>query len=145
MWNRIKGLPPYRHVKWDPAPHELRQWGVVMLVGLLLFSALAAWRQAGFGNLSFALAAASLVCFAASFERAVGRPLYRLIYLVTSPIGYIVSHLLLTAIFFLLFLPLGLVLRAQGKDLLRLKQPAGGSSWIRRSGVRPARDYYRQY
>lgn len=145
MWSRIKNLPPYRHVKWDPAPAELRKWGFVMLAGLILFSAIAAWREGGFGILSFSLSAAGLICFAAGFAPAVGLRLYRLVYLLTSPIGYVVSHLLLTAIFFLLFLPLGLVLRAQGRDLLRLKPSPEAGSWIRRSGPRPARDYYRQY
>jgi Saxitoxin biosynthesis operon protein SxtJ len=62
-------------------------------------------------------------------------------------LGFVVSHVLLMILFYLAFLPLGLLARCFGKDFLRLKlDPKAGSYWIRRpASARPAEEYERQY
>ncbi len=63
-------------------------------------------------------------------------------------LGFIVSHVLLTLLFYLAFMPLGLLARCLGKDFLSLRLDSkAGSYWIRRErGVaRQAADYERQF
>ena len=45
-------------------------------------------------------------------------------------LGWINSRLLLSACFFLLLTPVGIVLRLCGRDLLRLKRRGQGSGWL---------------
>ncbi|TAL02048.1 MAG: hypothetical protein EPO07_07705 [Verrucomicrobia bacterium] len=62
-------------------------------------------------------------------------------------LGFVVSHVLLTLLFFLVITPVGLVARLSGKDFLSLKlDRAAKSYWIPRSRTpkRPE-DYERQF
>jgi len=47
-------------------------------------------------------------------------------------LGLIISPLVIGMIFFVLFVPIGILMRLFGRDELRLKSKAGGSYWIRR-------------
>lgn len=136
-------LPPYRHINWSPGNAELRKFGLVMLIGSLLAGGLLLLRSGGQPAGALFLALFGLLCFAASFARGPGLILYRLVYLATGLLGFVISHLILTVIFFGLFTPLGLLLRWLGKDLLRLR-PGEKSGWIP-ARPRDNRSYYRQY
>jgi hypothetical protein len=53
----------------------------------------------------------------------------------TFPIGFVMSWVALTALFFLVITPLGLIMRITGRDSLRLKADAeAGSYWTPRPG-----------
>jgi hypothetical protein len=54
------------------------------------------------------------------------------------------SHLLLGAIYYLLFLPIGLVLRITGHDPLQLKPPPGNTLWETPVGKTDSASYLRQ-
>jgi hypothetical protein len=65
-------------------------------------------------------------------------PLFRLIYHswvgFSVVLGYFVSRILLTVIFFLVLLPTGLIMRLTGKDPMeRQRDPEAGSYWIPRT------------
>jgi hypothetical protein len=61
------------------------------------------------------------------------------------PIGWVVSRLLLSSIYFGLFVPMGWLSRLRGRDPLRLNRPGPESLWVPR-GPRPeAVSYYRQF
>jgi hypothetical protein len=49
----------------------------------------------------------------------------------------------LALIFYFVFLPIGLVLRVKGHDLLRRRRPA--SMWLRHDQHRDPESYYRQF
>ena len=76
-------------------------------------------------------------------------PLRRFIYVgfmyAVFPIGWTVSHLILGAIFYGLFTPLGLILRMTGYDPMSRKlQPEAASYWIERPRSGDGR-YFRQF
>lgn len=53
----------------------------------------------------------------------------------TFPIGFAMSWVALTALFFLVITPIGLIMRIGGRDPLRLKaDPEAGSYWTPRPG-----------
>jgi hypothetical protein len=64
----------------------------------------------------------------------------------TFPIGWIVSHLILAAIYFLIFAPLGGLLRLFGHDPMRRKLDKSTESyWQHRAPVRAPSEYFRQF
>ncbi len=66
--------------------------------------------------------------------------------LVTYPIGFLVSHVLMAILFFCLFVPLGLAMRALGKDPMHRRwAPDDPSYWVESRSQREMRDYFRQF
>jgi len=61
------------------------------------------------------------------------------------PIGWVMSKVLLAAMYFGVFTPIGMILRMAGKDPLRLKRPPGDSYWQTRPVRADLRRYFRQY
>ena len=63
----------------------------------------------------------------------------------TFPIGFVVSHVLLLVIYYGVFTPIGLVMRACGRDPLQRKfDRSAATYWERRSGAARPSDYLRQ-
>lgn len=71
----------------------------------------------------------------------LARAVYRWWMRVALPIGWLTSHLVLGAVFYAGIAPVGLVLRAAGRDRLALRRSPG---WRQRS-PRPPRSYLRQF
>jgi hypothetical protein len=65
---------------------------------------------------------------------------------VAFPIGFVVSQVLLSVLFFVVFLGVGLFLRARRWDaMLRQPKPSGASYWETKSQPAAADRYLRQY
>jgi hypothetical protein len=75
----------------------------------------------------------------------VGKVAYLLIYVVTGIIGFVISRIILALIFFLLFTPLGLLLRAMGKDFLHLRRNPSGTEWVPHARVSDRQSFYRRF
>jgi hypothetical protein len=142
---RLRELRPFQHVRWEPNDDELRRFAVSMVVGFGILGLVAAWRHHGYGPSTWALWGAGLGLAAGALVPGVGRAVYLGVYLPTSLVGFVVSHVLLLLIFSFLFTPLALLLRLLGKDLLALRVPGGRSLWTDRPPPREADSYYRQY
>jgi hypothetical protein len=99
---------------------------VVALVELLLVDVLG-----GFGLL---------------LEKLIPRTLFQVLTLVTFPIGFVVSHVLIATIYFLVITPIGLVFRLLGRDVLgRRLEPGRATYWHERGPQRPAASYFKLY
>jgi hypothetical protein len=106
-------------IQWDPEKKQLRQFaGIWIICGV----------QAVVGVL----------------HPPAIRPVFVGLILITFPIGWVVSHVLLGGIFYLLFTPIGLVLRMTGHDPLQLKPPQGNSLWKTPVGKADPASYLRQ-
>lgn len=74
------------------------------------------------------------------------KPVFVAAIYVTSRIGFVVSHLILMIIYFVVITPIGLIMRLVGHDPLRLKfEPPAKIYWIDRKGRRSAASYFRQH
>jgi hypothetical protein len=63
----------------------------------------------------------------------------------TYPIGVVVSHIALAIVYFLALTPIGLAMRALGRDPLSRKfDPSQKSYWIQRAPGRSAESYFKQ-
>jgi len=131
----------------DPSRRELRRFAAIWLPsfsalfgGVLLYAtgslvaAAAIW--------SGALLVSVLGLRFPGFMRVVYVGLVRLAF----PIGLVVSALLLAFIYYLVITPIGVVLRWFGRDpLLRLRDEAATSYWIRYDPPEEAERYFEQF
>jgi hypothetical protein len=142
-------------IDWNPDRRTLRQFGFIALGGFGLLAA-AAWFEvlmfgAGLGTarapVALALAgvgAAAALC--SLLAPQANRWLYLGLICVSFPIGWVVSHAVLALLFFGIFAPIGLALRASGRDpLQRAREPGQASYWTPARRARPAQSYFKQF
>lgn len=112
------------------------------------FCALLGWilgeKSGHWGAVQVAWSICGLLALLGVFFPPLIRPVFVGLILITYPIGWMVSHLLLGVIFYFLFLPIGLVLRWTGHDPLQLRPPAGNSLWKSPAGKTNPASYLRQ-
>ena len=114
-----------------------RSFGLVMAAALAAVTALNAWHA---GRLwPWTATAAALFLAAAWLRPAALNPLNRVWLKFGLLLHAVVNPLIMALLFYGTVLPTGLVARALGKDLLRLKrQPDADSYWIVRQPPGPA-------
>ena len=142
---QIKALPFFQHVKWRPDARELRRFAVAMLIGFAVLGALSAWRAKEIGTGSIVLWGIGVFLASAVLVPRLGRIAYLAVYLPTSIIGYVVSHVVLTLMFFFVITPLAIILRLLGKDVLQQRREKNKSRWMPVRGVKNEESYYRQF
>lgn len=139
----------------SPDAKKLRSFG---LIALAFFGALGGWaftrgtvlgvslgessREVGLGLLIVAAGSGALALL---WPRGV-LPLYIGMTLITLPIGFVMSHTIMLALFFFVVTPLGVAMRVLGWDAMdRRIDRAGSSYWQRRGKAPPAERYFRQF
>lgn len=136
----------------DPPPAKLRQFAYVAVPGLPLI-AVVVLRLAGhgwaFGHAAvlatLGVGIAQLLALLAGF-RWPSRALYVVLMLVALPIGFVLSHVLMAAIFYLVFTPIGLLFKLVGRDAMSRKiVPGAVSYWTERGAPRPPSSYFKLY
>jgi hypothetical protein len=145
---RIRTLSCFQHVKWNPGVRDLRQFALAMFVGFGILGGLAALRAGVFsggaiGAGSVTLWSLGALLALAALTPGLGRAAYLAVYLFSGIAGWIVSHILLVALFYLVFTPLGLLMRLTGADPLRLR--ADGNMWRETRAAGSAVNYQRQF
>jgi len=132
-------------IRKDPSARELRWFGMGILLFALAFATLTWWRGAP-GLARLLLGAGAAVTIAYYAVSPLRRPIYLAWMYAAYPIGWVVSHALLGAVFFLVVTPIGLLVRLFGRDPLnRRRNPAAASYWVPHDpGTKVAR-YFRQF
>lgn len=104
-----------------------------------VFAVISLWPLTGGGGVRiWAIAIAALFVAAALVRPKILRPLNRLWFRFGLLLGHIVSPIVMAVVFFVAVTPTALIMRAFGKDLLRLKfDPDAESYWIRRADDEP--------
>jgi hypothetical protein len=130
----------------NPSTRELRQFAGIwfplfwVIIGSFIYAA---------GARSGALAAIGAGAIAGAIGVARPRfihPIYLLWMYAAYPIGFVVSHLLLGAIFYLLVTPVGLLMKLIGYDALRRRLRTGEPSyWVRTDMATDKKQYFRQF
>lgn len=130
----------------EPSDRQLRQFAAVALV---FGVAVGAWIALAGGSvpLALGLAGAGLALAVAGGLRpkSVRLP-FLLLTLLTAPIGFVLSHLVLGILYYAVVTPTGLLLRLFRRDPLRLRRTAAGASsyWEPRERGRDPERYLRQ-
>ena len=136
----------------NPEHGKLKQFAFVAVLGLPLIAVLVL-RFAGHGwnwthpAVLWTLAAGvlQLVLFLAGV-RAVTRLIFIVLMVVALPIGFVLSHVLMAVIYYLVITPIGLVFRLIGRDAMGRKlDPKAASYWSVRNATRSPESYFKLY
>jgi hypothetical protein len=130
---------------FDPTEKMLRQFGALSIV---FFGALAA--RAYFHHrplLAIILEAVGLAIGVSGLVRPRSiRPVFIGWMKVAFPIGWIVSRIVLAAIFYAIITPIALVFRLMGRDVLGVKRGTGRTTyWQSKAVVNDKSRYFRQF
>jgi hypothetical protein len=143
-------------VNWNPDARQLRIFGLIACsacvgLGVSLYLSRGTAGAHFEGGVATRLAGALWILSVAlglfaCFDAARLRPLYVLLTAITLPIGLVVSFGVMVFLFFGVFTPLGLLLRATGHDALRLRFDRDARSyWISRPSTVKSGRYFRQF
>ena len=142
---KVTALPFFQHVKWQPDARELRRFAIAMLIGFFVLGALSAWRAKGIATGSIVLWSIGATLAVAAFVPKLGRIAYLAVYVPTSIIGYVVSNVMLTLMFFLVITPLGFIMKLMGKDVLQQQRQKRETQWTPVKDTKNEDSYYRQF
>ena len=137
---------PLIEINKNPSPRELRWFGLMLvafcgLVSGLLYAKfhwpVAAWIP---------ITAGSVAAAVYYLVPAVRRTIYLGWMYTFLPLGMLTSFMLLAAIYFFVFTPIGLMMRLVGRERLpRRFDPQAKTYWIARPPARPPESYFRQF
>ena len=141
----------------SPERRVLRQFAWFSVVGLPALAAVVvknvvglAWADPDlWGHLAVVSVAAAAVLALVAFELGLdllARALFVGLSIVAIPIGFVISHVLLAVVYYLVMTPIALLLRLTGRDVIgkRLDRDAA-TCWHERTGDRPASSYFKLY
>lgn len=130
----------------NPSRRELNQFGFIWLGFFSLFGAIA-WLRFDRLDVAASLWLAAVAIPAAGWMvPAVMRLVYIALAVIAFPIGFVVSHLVLAAVYYLVLTPIGLVMRGVGYDpMARRFDPEAASYWVTRPPAPEAGRYFRQF
>ncbi len=143
-------------VNWKPDLRQLRWFGLFCIIG---FGGVGTWiffQQHLFGmhmeettatTTARVLWAVAGACGLLGFLWPAGlRPVYVMLTAISLPIGFVLSHVLMAAIYYLILTPVGLFFRIIGRDPLDRKLDRSATSyWVAREPVKDVARYYRQF
>lgn len=143
-------------INWNPDRRRLRTFGIICLIAFGVIGAWVFFRHSLIGfeitartatNTAYALWLIGGFCVVlAAAAPAALRPLYVTLTAVTLPIGFVISHAVLAAVYYLVLTPIGLILRLIGWDpLCRRFDRDAKSYWVRHESVTDVKRYYRQF
>ena len=130
-----------------PTRKQLNQFGCIWL-GFMSFFGAVAWFKLGAPSLAEGLWCAAVVVPVIGW---LAPSFMRLVFLGMSyaawPIGFVVSHIVLAMVYYLVMTPIGVLMRIFGYDPMTRNGDRGATSrWVERSGrTRGAESYFRQF
>ncbi len=142
-------------IDYNPPPRTLRNFGFMGIVAFGALAALLHYKMYFFAKFptfaapmaTYILAGLSVYCgvFAVAAPAAL-RWLYVTLTVVGFPIGFVMSYVVVSIMFFLIITPIGIIMRMFGRDALRLKFNAQATThWIPRHPPATIKRYFRQF
>ena len=124
--------------------HELRQFGLVVGIVSLLVSAFFFWKNIWVWNY-FLYIGCILVVFGFLLPYLL-KPIYIPWMILSNIIGWIMTRVILSVIFYLIMTPIGLITRLLGEDFLGLKNIGSSTYWNSRDSANELnQDYEKQF
>jgi len=134
-------------IDWNPKSKQLQSFGKIALVASVVISLLLYLLKGIAIQWVLIIFAFGFIVFIISM---ISLKLTKMIYLgmilVTLPIGFGVSFILLAAFYFLLLAPIGLIFRLIGRDPLYRKFDSNAKSyWLSRQPPKGPEQYFHQF
>lgn len=128
-------------INWNPPQRDLRVFSGLLIV----FSGFIAWKFDSTVGQGVA-AVAAVVGIVGLAVPQLAKPVYVGWMVAVSPIAFVISNLILAFVFYVVVLPLAILMRLKHRDALRLKVDRSVSTyWLPRETQRDPRRYFRQY
>jgi Saxitoxin biosynthesis operon protein SxtJ len=129
----------------NPTTRELRQFaGIWFPVFWLIVAAVLA--RSGSPRAAITAAVVGIVVGAIGLARPrFIHPIYLIWMYLAYPIGFVVSHLLLGVIFYLVLTPVGLLMKIFGYDPLQRRLGTAATYWVRAEPATNKNQYFRQF
>ncbi len=134
-------------INWRPDHKELRNFGLIAVVASAVISLLLCMLK-GLGiQWILIISGIGIIIFLFSIiSDKVSRIIYVGLILVTVPVGWFVSFILLASFYFLLLAPIGLIFRFVGRDpLCRKFDSSAESYWLPRCPPDSNERYFHQF
>lgn len=130
----------------NPTRRQLNQFGFIWL-GFMTFFGVMAWFKFSAPLIAAVLWMSAVVIPVIGW---VFPAFMRVVFVGMSfaawPIGFVVSHVILALVYYLVVTPIGLVMRVVGYDPMSRHSPGDGASrWVQRDVDRNAESYFRQF
>ncbi len=122
---------------------DLRKFGLTMAGAFGLFGGIAAWREHGF--YVYLLGVAVFFLVVGLILPVALRPIQKLWMTLALLMGWVMSRVILTIVFFIAVTPIGLFLRLSGKDLLDKKSGVKKETYWIPHKKRNKEDYENQF
>lgn len=134
-------------INWKPSSRELRWFGALLMLFVVVVAGFWNWKTSQetgpiiLVGVGWAIGSVGLIV-----PQAI-RWVYVGWMIAAFPIGWVISHLLLAAIFFGVIMPIGLILRVLGRDPMRKSFDRSASTyWIARpTEPTDSKRYFRQF
>lgn len=132
-------------INWNPDRRQLRNFGLTMLIGLGVLGSLLAWKH----HSSTPVYACGAIGVAILVISVVSRPVGLLLYRIWMGLGYgmgmVMSPIFLGLVYFVVFTPVGLLMRLVGRDPMQRRKPSGGTYWRKVHHNIESSSYERQF
>jgi len=132
-------------IESNPSRRQLAVFGVVWFVAFGVLGGFASYHGAWRWATALWAAAVTVPAIGCVFPS-----LLRIVYVgmacLTFPIGVVVSFLVLAAVYYLVFTPVGMMLRLFGYDPMHRRRDADAASyWVARMPAEDVRRYFQQF
>jgi len=130
----------------NPSKRELKTFGLGALVFLTIVAGLV-WRRSGSTTAPAILLAVGVVIAVLGFAAPrVVRPLFIALMVINYPIGWVVTHIVMAFIFYLVVTPLAGIMKLTGRDPMERRfDRSAATYWKRRPTETDPSRYFRQF
>jgi hypothetical protein len=134
-------------INWNPKRKELRDFGIIALVASVILSLVLYFLKHLALPWILVIISVGFIIFISSLLSAkTTRIIYLGMILLTFPIGWVMSFLVLAIFYFLIITPVGLFFRLIGHDPLhRNFEPSVKSYWQKRQSPEKVDRYFHQF
>ena len=134
-------------INWNPSTRELRQFAVIWFPAFFALVGGMIWYKFGLMQIAAIIWAVALVVSVVGyFVPAFMRVIFVGWMVAAYPIGWTISRVILTVIFFLVVTPIGLLVRLfVGDPMQRRFDKSAKSYWVRHEPSVSASRYFKQF
>jgi hypothetical protein len=132
-------------INWNPGRRELKQFALLWIAFFGLIGAYCLWAKGSMpaATVSWIAAVAGVPGY---FQPGLLRPVYVVWMALALPIGWVVSHLLLLVVYYLVVTPIGLLMRLFGYDPLQRRIDRTATSyWVAHEQAADPSRYFKQF
>jgi len=130
----------------NPTARELRSFGVGLLVFVGVLGSIAYLRTGRVQAPAYVWGVGAVLVSVYFLVAPLRRPIYLAWTYATFPIGWLVSHLVLAAVFYLVVTPIGVVMRLLGRDPLQRRfDRSAHTYWVPHDPGEDVTRYFRQF